>query len=458
MGNLLQAIRKGVLGPIDTRSGWSNIIREPSTGAWQRNGEISVDTVTSQHAVYACVTRISNDMGKLRLRLLQEDEDGIWNVVTNPAYSPVLRRPNRYQNYIQFKEWWTTSKLLRGNVYVLKQRDNRGVVVALYILDPDRVTPMVTDSGDIYYQLGGDNLSGVEQAGVVVPASEIIHDRMNCLFHPLVGISPLFASALAAGQSINMQRDAATFFANGSRPGGILTAPGEIDDATAKRLKEYFDENFAGSNRGKIAVLGDDLKYTALRMSAKESEVVEQFNWTATVVCSTFGVPPFKVQLGTLPAGMKVSDINLLYYTDCLQSHIEQMEVCLDEGLGLGQQYETNLDVDGLMRMDAGLQMEILTGYAKGGILAPNEARKTINRKPLTGGNSVYLQQQNFSMEALAARDAAGPPPNTLNSTAPAPAPAATPAPSPAPSDPDAQTERQMREFFAELKKGLTHA
>lgn len=453
MGNLFQAIRKGVLGPIDTRSGWSNIVREPSTGAWQRNEEISVDTVTSQYAVYSCVTRISNDIGKLRLRLLQEDEDGIWNPVTNPAYSPVLRRPNRYQNYIQFKEWWVTSKLLRGNMYAIKQRDNRGVVVALYILDPDRVTPLVSDSGDIYYQLGGDNLTGIAQTGVVVPASEIIHDRMNCLFHPLVGISPLFASAQAASQSLNMQRDATTFFANGSRPSGILTAPHEIDDATAKRLKDYFDQNFAGSNRGKVAVLGDDLKYTPLRMSAKDAEVIEQFNWSAIAVCSTFSVPPFKVQLGTLPAGMKVSDVNLVYYTDCLQSHIEQMEAVLDEGLGLGNQYETNMDVDGLMRMDQGLQMEILTGYTKGGILAPNEARKSINRKPLKGGNSVYLQQQNFSMEALAARDAAGPPPNTISGT-----PAATPTPAPAATDPDAQSERAVRDLFAELKKGLSHA
>lgn len=42
-----------------------------------------------------------------------------------------------------------------------------------------------------------DNLSTLEE-GLTVPASEIIHDRMNCLFHPLVGISPIFACGLAA--------------------------------------------------------------------------------------------------------------------------------------------------------------------------------------------------------------------------------------------------------------------
>jgi phage portal protein BeeE len=43
-----------------------------------------------------------------------------------------LRKPNRYQNRIQFWEGWILSKLMRGNTYVLKVRDdNRNVVKPL---------------------------------------------------------------------------------------------------------------------------------------------------------------------------------------------------------------------------------------------------------------------------------------------------------------------------------------
>ena len=49
----------------------------------------------------------------------------VWNVSTSPAFSPVLRKPNRYQNHIQFVENWIMSKLTRGNAYVLKERDQR---------------------------------------------------------------------------------------------------------------------------------------------------------------------------------------------------------------------------------------------------------------------------------------------------------------------------------------------
>ena len=40
-----------------------------------------------------------------------------------------------------------------GNTYVLKQRDERGVVVALYVLDPTKVTLLVAPDGAVYYQL-----------------------------------------------------------------------------------------------------------------------------------------------------------------------------------------------------------------------------------------------------------------------------------------------------------------
>lgn len=135
--------------------GWFPWINEPFTGAWQRNQEIQTPTVLGHYAVYACVTLIANDIGKLRQRLMELDDNGIWKETSSPSFSPVLRKPNGYQNHIQFKQWWQTSKLTKGNAYALKQRDNRGIVTALYLLDPDRVTVLVTPQGEVYYQCGG---------------------------------------------------------------------------------------------------------------------------------------------------------------------------------------------------------------------------------------------------------------------------------------------------------------
>jgi phage portal protein BeeE len=165
--------------------GWYPLVRESFTGAWQRNITVDRQTVLSYHATWACITLIASDIAKLACRLV-EKTGMIWVEAESSAFSPVLRKPNRYQTRIQFWENWIISKLTRGNAYVLKERDSRGVVVALYVLDPSRVKPLVTDDGEVYYELNTDNLAGVAQQ-IAVPASEIIHDRFNCLFHPLVG-------------------------------------------------------------------------------------------------------------------------------------------------------------------------------------------------------------------------------------------------------------------------------
>src|SRR5678815_2646817 len=126
-------------------------------GAWQRNQEVSMDTVLTYSAVFSCVTLIAADIGKLCLRLVSEDDDGIWTPVESASFSPVLRKPNRYQTRGKFVEQWMVSKLVHGNTYALKQRDNRGVVTALYILDPTRVTPLVSADGAVYYELKRDD-------------------------------------------------------------------------------------------------------------------------------------------------------------------------------------------------------------------------------------------------------------------------------------------------------------
>src|SRR5262249_16187539 len=149
------------------------------------------------------------------------------------------------QNRIQFFQQWMISKLISGNTYVLKERDQRGIVVALHVLDPNRTQVLQSPNGEVYYKLSHDVLAGVlDQSGTAVPADEIIHDMMPALYHPLCGVSPLTASYLAASQGLSIQNSSLGFFNNAARPSGVLTAPGHIGNDTAARLKEYWDANF----------------------------------------------------------------------------------------------------------------------------------------------------------------------------------------------------------------------
>jgi phage portal protein BeeE len=129
---------------------------------------------------------------------------------------------------------------------------------------------------------------------------------------------------------------------------------------------------------------------------------------------------------GAYPVGGNVESTNQQYYSQALQSPIECIQLLLDEGLGLDQvknhDYCTRFDIDSLLKMDTAAQYETLGTGVKNSLLAPNEGRRKINLKPLTGGDTIYMQQQNFSLEALSKRDAQD---NPFASAAPKAPPAA---------------------------------
>lgn len=396
---------KRALSPADGGRGWFRLFASESyPGAFQQDVKIDQANVQANHAVFSCQTRIASDIKKLRIKIVEQGANGIWTERRNSPYRAVLRRPNGYQNRIQFIESWVLSKLRSGNVYVLKVRNNAGVVSGMHVLDPDLVTTLVSDTGAVFYQLDADNLAGIREQ-VYVPAREIIHDRFNCLYHPLVGLPPIYAAGLAATQGNAIQRTNTLLFQNGGRPGGVLTTAKKISDETAAMLKETWESGYTGANTGKTAVLAEGLKYEPFTVKAVDAQVIEQLKWTASVVCSVYHVPGFMVGIGDEPPGDSVEAMTTRYYSQCLQAHIEDIELCLDEGLGFGEGAGVEFDIDGLIRMDATAKVD--TVAKKKGILTLDEQRRELDAPPLPqGGSTVYLQQQDHSIAAIAARDA----------------------------------------------------
>lgn len=403
MGIFGNLFKKKSLQGVQSGGGWRSLfVQEPYSGAWQKNDELTREDVTAHHAVFACVSLISQDIGKMPIRLKKREKDVLVHADI-PSKLRVLKKPNRFQIWQQFSENWTTSLLLRGNTYVLKRRDIFGEVTELVILNPDMCKPLIDDNGNVFYQLCNDRLTQTES--VIVPASEIIHDRINCFYHPLVGLTPIMACSLAAGLGIEIQKGSRNLFRNNSRPSGLLTAPGPITKEKAEDAQARWNANYSGSNLGKTAILGDGMTFSTIAVNADDAQLIEQLKMTAEVICSVFHVPLFKVGLGPTPAG-KISDLNEIYYSDCLQSPIEARENLLDDGLGLNDYgVEAFLDISVLIRMDSTSQMARLKEGVGAAILTPNEAREEVGLLPISGGDTVYMQQQNYSLAALAKRD-----------------------------------------------------
>jgi HK97 family phage portal protein len=405
------------------QGGWFPIVREPYGGAWQHNDPLRLDSILANPTVFSCYRLITTDIGKTPILFVEHDANGIWTETSSPAFSPVLRRPNRYQTCQQFLEAWVGSKLLYGNTYVLKERDARNVVKALYVLDPARVQTLVAPDGAIYYELQRNELAGLlTDPRPVLPASEIIHDRWMCLFHPLIGVSPLYACSGAATAALQIQQNSTAFFANSSQPGGIVFTPPGLTKEQMDALKAEWIAAHGAMQRGGTGFLPQPMTYQTVTQTATDSQLTEQSRQLAQTIAGVWGVPISMVDASQQPPYANSEASQLQYRSQCLDTLMTAIENCLDDGLDLPSPYGTEFDLDRLDLMDTATRTKAAHDAIGSGAMAPNEARyKYFGLPPVPGGESPFMQQQYQSLEAAAMRDA-------LAVTPPVPDPVIVPA------------------------------
>ena len=219
--------------------GWKRIL-EPFAGAWQRNVEVRQDAlVTSSPTLFACLDRISSDIGNLPWHVKQKDSNGIPRTIETPAKARALESPNDYQTPDAFRRAWSLSKLQHGNALTLKAGGQ------MFVLDWTKVQPLVSESGSVFYRLSlGSKQNLLPDAfgdgQITIPASDVIHDRGPCLYHQLIGVPPVTAAYWTAVKSFHINRNNAELFSNGSVLGGLLTVPAGLSDEDAKALKDYW--------------------------------------------------------------------------------------------------------------------------------------------------------------------------------------------------------------------------
>jgi phage portal protein BeeE len=141
-------------------------------------------------------------------------------------------------------------------------------------MDPRRSGARVASTGDVFYALGGNEI--VERMfGAVgaddsllsfVPARDVLHVKLKTRRDdPLRGESPLLSAALDQAASSAMARQALAFYANQSRPSGVLQTDLTLTADQVKELRLRWNEQSQGLNAGKTPILTNGLSRRAWR-------------------------------------------------------------------------------------------------------------------------------------------------------------------------------------------------
>lgn len=380
---------------------YAGIIREPFAGAWQRGLSITPAEPLQNPAVFACISMISGDIGKLR-PVLQRKRGGIWqDAETN---LPILETPNSVQTRNAFYAQWVSYLLTRGNAYAIIKQDSAGQPVELRLIDPVRVQTLVSAGGDVFYKVGCDDWAGIQQESVL-PARSVIHHVINPLFHPLVGLSPLYAAALSGDFGEAARQTALKEYSNTARPGGIITAPGSVNTDKLRAIKDAWEGGYSGDNRGRTAVLADGMEFKSIEAaSMTDAELINVLKLTTDQICGCYGVFSWMINNGSMPNYNGSSTGQQFYYQRTLQRYIEEMESLLAKAFSFGANKRVSFDTSTLLRLAPAEQMAVVAQGVGGSILSPNEARLQLNLPPVLGGDQPLAQQQYYSLASIAGR------------------------------------------------------
>lgn len=400
LGQAITVFRSGPGG------GWhwpSNNGDRGPPGEWQSRGANASndDMLLSFSAVYACIQIISGDCAKLPVIFYDIAPDGTRTINKSYPTNSLMRRPNGYQNGMQFMQSVLVSYLTTGNAYIYKVYDNRNLVRELHVLDPRSCWPAVTPDGSIYYRAGMNVLAGMP-SGLMIPARDIGHIRLPYSpSMPLLGVSPVYAAASSSATGQRILYNSQKFFGNAARPGGFLTAPQRIDDETAKRIREDFDSSFGGERLGKTAVLGNGLDFKGLTMTSVDAQLIEQLKWSVEDVARVFRVPPFMIGDQGSTTYRNSEQLTRTYLNGCLSYHLSAIVSEFNSMFEFASTMTMEFDLDFLLRTEIDVRYAAYTNGLQAGWLSRNEVRRKEGLPDDEHGDDLLVQAQMRTLESI---------------------------------------------------------
>jgi HK97 family phage portal protein len=274
---------------------------------------------------------------------------------------------------------------LRGNAFCQIIANPKGEITELMPIHPDRVRMEVMDSGDFRYRVRMQN--GGE---TVFPRGQIWHLR-GLSSDGLMGMSPIELARESLGMALAAQDYGARFFTNDAKPtGGWIEFPGTFKDPEAKRVfRDSYQAAQSGSNRGKVLVLENGMKFHEVGVTNKDAQFLELRKFQITDIARLFRVPPHMIADLDRATFSNIEQQSLEFVMHTMTPWAERWEASIEADLMLdGDQLEVEFDFGNLMRGDAASRSAYYQSGIQNGWLTRNEARIAENLNPLNGLDS----------------------------------------------------------------------
>ncbi len=356
---------------------------------------VNEDTAMTVAPYHRGVMYISTQIAKLPWNVKDKT-----NTIQYDKISTLLNlRPNPEMNAMMFRLCMIQSAINHGNSFAEIERDGIGRPVALWPIPTcDVELYRLPETGKLVYRIiGGSTYQRGEDA--YLPFEDVFHIKNFHTKDGLVGQGLVAYAAEAIGISLGGDKMAASLFANGGLPSGVLEVDGVLNDEAFKRLKDSWDANNVGRKAGGTAILEQGAKYKAMSMSPDILQFLESRQFGVLEIARFLGLPPTKLFDTNAATFNNMENANLEVATDTLDAWARQFEIEADTKL-LNNQFAgryTELDLYQVFRGDMTTRANYFNKMMQTAALTPNEIREREGLASYKEGDNFYIATNNFT-------------------------------------------------------------
>lgn len=357
---------------------WLDGMRWESWGT----GPATADEAMRISAVFACLRLLSEAISTLPLDTFIRSSGMRRPYRPRPAYlsfdPPMVSR-------ISYLSQVMLSLLTDGNAFVATPRDELGVPVTMFVLDPCQVKVERRGSSIVFV---------IDDR--IYSDYDIMHIPGMMLPGQLRGVSPLRAARDVIDGGRKAHEFGSAFMGNHAMPPGVIEMP---DDPTqgnarerARAVAQMWNETHGGAaNAGKVGVLLGGATLKTIAVSPEDAEWLDSKRFGVSEIARFYGVPPHLIAdaSNSTSWGSGLAEQNLAFGQFSLRPWTERIE----EGHGRLLTTHGLPDVFVKLNLDALLRASLTDRYASYQVgistqfLTINEARKLEDLPPVPWGD-----------------------------------------------------------------------
>lgn len=349
---------------------------------------VNDDTAMTYSAVFAAIRLLSWSTAMLPLLTYRRQERGKVRAEDHPLYPLLKEQANPEMTAFDFRSTLMSHAVGRGNGYAEIEWSKAGEPLALWPLNPAKMTPERVNGQLRYlYQLPDGTTANL-------PAWRIHHVR-GLSGNGVVGYSPVRLAMQAIGLGLATEEFGSRFFGNGARPGLIVKHPGQLSDTAFKNLQKSFNAEHQGlSNSHRIKILEEGMDIETVGVPPEEAQFLETRKFQVTEIARWFNVPPHMIADMSGATFSNIEEQGVEFVTYSLGPWLTNVEQALARDLLTEPEKKVLLIehlVDGLLRGRTSERYAAYQTALQGGWMSPNEVRERENMNPYEGGDTYLL-------------------------------------------------------------------